>query len=103
MRHQVSCVVTARGDVMPCVGVTIALGNIRQQPLAEILKNSEIVQNLKNYRTTIKGPCGTCEKSEECYGCRGAAYQMTGDYLASDPTCWKNPETACALRPKTNA
>ena len=102
MRHQVSCVVTAQGDVMPCVGVTIALGNVRQQPLAEILKQSEIVQNLKNYRMTIKGPCGTCEKSEECYGCRGAAYQLTGDYLASDPTCWKNLETACAQSPITN-
>lgn len=90
MRHQVSCVVTAQGDVMPCVGVTIPLGNIRRQRLADILKGSEVVRNLKRYRETIKGPCGTCEKSEECYGCRGAAYQMTGDYLASDPTCWRN-------------
>ncbi len=38
MRHQVSCVVTANGDVMPCVGVTIPLGSIREQPLAEILQ-----------------------------------------------------------------
>ena len=45
---------------------------------------------IKNYRTTIKGPCQSCEKKEECYGCRGAAFQMTGDYLASDPTCWRN-------------
>jgi len=97
MRHQVSCVVTAQGDVMPCVGVTIPLGNIRHQRLADILKNSEVMVNLKNYRETIKGSCGDCEKSGECYGCRGAAYQMTGDYLASDPTCWHNAETGCML------
>ena len=90
MRHQVSCVVTATGEVMPCVGVTIALDNIRDNKLAHILKHSEVVNNLKNYRNTIKGICRTCEKAEECYGCRGAAYQMTGDYLASDPTCWRN-------------
>lgn len=90
MRHQVSCVVTATGDVMPCVGVTIALDNIRNTPLGQILKHSEVVNNLKNYRNMIKGACRTCEKAEECYGCRGAAYQMTGDYLASDPTCWRN-------------
>lgn len=102
MRHQVSCVVTAVGDVMPCVGVTIPLGNVRDQRLADILKYSEVVRNLKNYRETIKGPCGTCEKSEECYGCRGAAYQMTGDYLASDPTCWKNTGAACARKPEAN-
>jgi radical SAM protein with 4Fe4S-binding SPASM domain len=97
MRHQVSCVVTAQGDVMPCVGVTIPLGNIRRGRLADILKNSEVVRNLKNYRETIKGPCASCEKSEECYGCRGAAYQMTGDYLASDPTCWHSIEAGCAV------
>ncbi len=90
MRHQVSCVVTATGDVTPCVGVTIALDNIRNNKLAHILKHSEVINNLKNYRNMIKGVCRTCEKAEECYGCRGAAYQMTGDYLASDPTCWRN-------------
>lgn len=89
MRHQVSCVVTATGEVMPCVGVTIALDNIRNNKLADILKNSEVITNLKNYRTTIKGQCASCEKAAECYGCRGAAYQLTGDYLASDPTCWR--------------
>lgn len=90
MRHQVSCVVTATGDVHPCVGVTIALDNIRNNKLGHILKHSEVVNNLKNYRNMIKGVCRTCEKAEECYGCRGAAYQLTGDYLASDPTCWRN-------------
>ena len=93
MRHQVSCVVTATGDVMPCVGVTIALGTIRRNTLADILKNSEVVNNLKNYREMIKGECRSCEKAAECYGCRGAAYQLTGDYLAADPTCWRN--SAC--------
>jgi radical SAM additional 4Fe4S-binding domain len=103
MRHLVSCVVTAQGDVMPCVGVTIPLGNIRHHRLADILKNSEVIKNLKNYREMIKGPCRSCEKSEECYGCRGAAYQMTGDYLASDPTCWHNIETGCMASKKSKA
>jgi radical SAM protein with 4Fe4S-binding SPASM domain len=90
LRHRFSCLVTARGDVLPCVGVTISVGNIRQTPLAEILRDSEVIQNLKRHRETIKGPCRDCERGAECYGCRGAAYQMTGDYLASDPLCWKN-------------
>ncbi|NQS72423.1 MAG: radical SAM protein [Desulfobulbaceae bacterium] len=90
MRHQVSCLVTARGEVMPCVGVTLAIGNIRKQALADILRHSSVLNDLKNYRETIKGPCKSCEKAAECYGCRGAAFQLTGDYLASDPTCWRN-------------
>ena len=89
MRHQVSCVVTANGQVMPCVGVTIPLGSIRQQRLADILKH-QVISDLKNYKQMIKGPCASCEKSSECYGCRGAAFQLTGDYLASDPTCWRH-------------
>jgi len=88
MRHQVSCVVTAMGEVMPCVGVTIPLGSVRTQRLADILQH-QVITDLKNYRHMIKGPCATCEKSHECYGCRGAAFQLTGDYLASDPTCWR--------------
>jgi radical SAM protein with 4Fe4S-binding SPASM domain len=94
LRHRFSCLVTARGDVLPCVGVTIPVGNIRETPLADILQNSEVIQNLKRHRETIKGPCRDCDRAAECYGCRGAAYQMTGDYLASDPLCWENSRRA---------
>ncbi|MDZ4199015.1 MAG: radical SAM protein [Kiritimatiellia bacterium] len=88
LRHQFSCYVNAYGDVMPCVGVDIRVGNVRQRKLAEILRDSEVFEDLRNYRKTIKGPCGSCERKDVCYGCRGAAYQMTGDYLGSDPLCW---------------
>jgi len=89
LRHHFSCLVTSTGDVTPCVGVTLPLGNIRRQPLKTIIENSQVLKDLKNYRQTIKGPCRTCERAEGCYGCRGAAYQLTGDYLASDPLCWR--------------
>lgn len=90
LRHQFSCAVNSEGYVQSCVGITIPIGNVRQHSLKEILRESEVVQDLKNYRDMIKGPCGECESLENCYGCRGTAYQMTGDYLASDPLCWKN-------------
>jgi radical SAM protein with 4Fe4S-binding SPASM domain len=92
LRHQFSCLVGARGDVMPCVGVNLPIGNVREQPLAAIIATSKVLMDLKNHRSTIKGPCRTCEKADHCYGCRGAAYQLTGDYLASDPLCWHNAE-----------
>ncbi len=90
LRHQFSCYVNALGDVMPCVGVTLPLGNVRAKKLADILHDSEVLEDLRNHRHTIKGPCATCDNSETCYGCRGSAYQLTGDYLASDPLCWNN-------------
>lgn len=90
LRHQFSCLVTSRGDVLPCVGVTLPLGNIRKHSLAQILADSQVLKDLKDHRNTIKGPCRECDLADGCYGCRGAAYQLTGDYLASDPMCWRN-------------
>ena len=90
LRHKYSALVNARGDVFPCVGIDKKLGNILETPLATILSESHLIQDLKNHREMIKGPCRTCDRAERCYGCRGAAYQMTGDYLASDPLCWRN-------------
>jgi radical SAM protein with 4Fe4S-binding SPASM domain len=89
LRHQFSCLVTSRGDVTPCVGITLSLGNVRHQSLKTIIESSPVLKDLKNYRQTIKGPCNSCEMADGCYGCRGAAYQLTGDYLASDPLCWR--------------
>jgi len=88
-RHLYSCLINSRGYVQPCTGVDIAIGNIREKPLMEILKNSEIIQNLRNIYEKIEGVCRSCAYHYECYGCRGNAYQITGNYLASDPTCWK--------------
>lgn len=87
-RHEYSCTVTATGDIQPCPGVSISTGNIRAHPLAEILRTSSVIQDLRNIRQTIKGQCGRCEHGDSCYGCRGNAFQVTGDHLAADPTCW---------------
>lgn len=90
LRHKYSCMISSNGDVLSCVGLTMPLGNIKEMSLKEILSDSEIISALKKHTENIKGPCAECSNSETCYGCRGAAYQLTGDYLASDPLCWKN-------------
>ena len=100
LRHQYSCVIGANGDVTPCVGLTVTLGNVHEQPLADILRGSNVLRRLKKFRETIKGPCRSCDKADSCYGCRGAAYQLTGDYLASDPLCWRNCDELLALPPE---
>lgn len=92
LRHQYSCLVNAYGEVMPCVGVTISLGNIRENSLRDILEQSEVLEKLRAFPENIKEPCASCNLSGDCYGCRGAAYQLTGDYLAADPLCWYNED-----------
>ena len=87
-RHEYSCTVTSVGDVQPCPGVSVTAGNIRNNTLREILDHSTPIQELRNIRKMIKGRCSECVFGEYCYGCRGHAYQVTGDYLAEDPLCW---------------
>jgi radical SAM protein with 4Fe4S-binding SPASM domain len=91
-RHEYSCTVNSRGYVQPCVGVDIFVGNIRHDTLKNILGTSPVVQSLRQVRRNIKGACKSCDLGGLCYGCRGMAYHLTGDYLASDPLCWRNPK-----------
>lgn len=88
-RHLYSCLINSRGFVQPCTGVDMPVGTIRERSLAEILSASEVIRDLRNIYQKIEGPCKACSHNNECYGCRGNAYQMTGSYLATDPTCWR--------------
>jgi radical SAM protein with 4Fe4S-binding SPASM domain len=87
MRHLYSCVVSMHGRVYPCVGMLLPLGNVHDESLRDILRLSEVIENLANHRKLIKEPCRDCPDAQDCYGCRGAAFIATGDYLAPDPTC----------------
>lgn len=87
MRHGYSCVVSRQGQVYPCVGLLIPLGDVHTESLGDILRQSEVIENLLKHRKMIKEPCRNCRDAEYCYGCRGAAFMATGDYLAPDPTC----------------
>lgn len=88
-RHLYSCLVNSRGGVQPCTGVDLEVGTIRERSLADILGSSTVIRDLRNIYQKIEGPCRSCQHNRECYGCRGNAYQITGNYLATDPTCWK--------------
>lgn len=91
-RHEYSCTLNAQGYIQPCTGVDITVGNIRHAPLAEILKTSPVLAGMREIRAHLKGACRGCELGQECYGCRGLAYHVTGDMFEADPLCWKNPK-----------
>lgn len=99
-RHLNGCHLTVDGYIQPCTGVDIPLGNVRDVRLTDILRESQVLRELRDIRHTIKGACRDCTLSTSCYGCRGQAYQLTGDYLAADPCCWHNPtrcKEACSM------
>ncbi|MCZ8534071.1 TIGR04053 family radical SAM/SPASM domain-containing protein [Psychrobacillus psychrodurans] len=80
------------GDVFPSGLLPIKVGNVRQTPLADIYRNSEVFQNLRN-PDKYKGKCGVCEYNKVCGGSRSRAYNLTGDYMESEPYCVYIPQS----------
>jgi len=99
-RHLYTCLVNYKGDVLPCVGIRIVVGNIYRRGLKEILGSSPVIRKLRRIWEHIKGPCKECLFKYRCYGCRGNAYQLTGDYLAADPYCWLSGDNRCLANKK---
>jgi radical SAM protein with 4Fe4S-binding SPASM domain len=75
------------GDVIPCMLLQTILGNVKKDRLADIWINSQVLKDLRD-RALLKGECKTCDHAVTCSGCRGRAYEVTGDYLATDPGCF---------------
>lgn len=84
------------GDVYPSGLLPVKAGNVREQPLAEIYRESPIFKDLRN-SDKYKGKCGQCEFRYVCGGSRSRAFAMTGDYMESEPFCVYIPK---ALRTK---
>lgn len=80
------------GDVFPSGLLPIKAGNVRQTPLAKVYRESEVFQNLRS-PDKYKGKCGVCEFNKVCGGSRSRAYNVTGDYMESEPYCVYIPQS----------
>jgi AdoMet-dependent heme synthase len=78
------------GNVCPSGFLQVPAGNVREQRLADIYRDSRLFRDLRD-RSLLKGKCGVCEFRSVCGGSRARAYAMTGDYLESDPSCIYQP------------
>lgn len=74
------------GDVFPSGFLPLAAGNIRQQPLSNIYRESPLFLNLRN-TSMLEGKCGACEFKEICGGSRARAYALTGNPYGEEPCC----------------
>lgn len=80
------CFVSHTGDVSPSGFLELPAGNVRQRPASEIYRESPVFSALRD-PDALKGKCRHCRYRAVCGGSRARAYHMTGDILASDPTC----------------
>lgn len=90
------CFVSHIGDVCPSGFLQLSAGNVREQPLATIYRQSPLFRALRD-ETSLKGKCGVCEFKRICGGSRARAYALTGDYLATDPSCVYQPAAWAGL------
>ncbi|GGM43496.1 radical SAM protein [Paraliobacillus quinghaiensis] len=74
------------GDVMPSGLLPIKVGNVRENQLKDIYRESPILKEIRN-PDLYKGKCGVCEYRFVCGGSRSRTYAVTGDYLESEPYC----------------
>ncbi|MBI4216101.1 MAG: TIGR04053 family radical SAM/SPASM domain-containing protein [Chloroflexi bacterium] len=85
------------GEVSPSGFLPLVGGNVREQPLAEIYRNSSLFRDLRD-TAKLKGKCGVCEYNTICGGSRARAYAVTGDYLAAEPYCVYQPVALAPAR-----
>jgi radical SAM protein len=74
------------GEVFPSGFLPLSAGNIRQQTLAALYRESPLFLSLRD-TSKLEGKCGACEFKEICGGSRARAYSLTGNPNAEEPCC----------------
>jgi radical SAM protein with 4Fe4S-binding SPASM domain len=78
--------VAHQGDVFPCGYLPVRCGNILEEKLSEIWRNSADLARMRD-SNALEGKCGICNYRQLCGGCRARAYAATGNYMAQEPFC----------------
>lgn len=86
------------GFVYPSGFLPHQLGNVRQHSFCEIYADSPLLKRLRD-SSSFDGKCGVCEFNDICGGSRSHSFAVTGNPLASDPTCVYQPLALTAERP----
>ncbi|AUB85055.1 PqqD family peptide modification chaperone [Candidatus Thiodictyon syntrophicum] len=81
--------INVNGDVRPCIAFPYRLGNIREQPLREILSDrNEPTRQIRSYRNRSFTECVGCELIPACPRCMATTYQETGNPVGkADAIC----------------
>lgn len=78
--------VAHNGDVNPSGFLPISLGNVKDESIASIYRNNEILKKMREPKN-FGGRCGVCEYGDVCGGSRSRAYSYFHDLFQEDPKC----------------
>ena len=82
--------VSHTGTVHPSGFLPLSAGTVRERPLTDIYRTSELFTGLRD-PDRLGGRCGACEFRHVCGGSRSRAYGVTGDPYAEEPWCGYRP------------
>ena len=74
------------GEIFPSGFLPLSAGNIRQQTLSTIYRDSPLFRSLRD-TSKLEGKCGACEFKEICGGSRSRAFALTGNTNGEEPCC----------------
>ncbi len=81
--------IETNGDVKPCSFSPMSVGNVREKPLGQLwqtVQESQLFEEVRSPQSRT-GQCHECRYLAECKGCRSRTFTITGDWLATDPSC----------------
>ncbi len=78
--------VSHTGDVYPSGFLPLRAGNVREEPVARIYRESPLFRALRN-ADGLGGKCGACPFRFVCGGSRARAWTASDDPTSEDPGC----------------
>ena len=82
--------ISHRGEIMPSGFLPLSAGNVRTSDPVAVYRDAPLFRHLRD-PALLEGKCGRCEFREVCGGSRARAFAVTGNPLASDPSCPYEP------------
>ncbi|MCP4675773.1 MAG: GeoRSP system radical SAM/SPASM protein [Deltaproteobacteria bacterium] len=84
---KLSLCIKADGAITPCGFIPTVIGNLIDDDLLEVWRNSPVLEAMRNKHA--QGKCAGCSCYEDCLGgCSARALALTGDFNNPDPHCW---------------
>ncbi|MEK6715517.1 MAG: radical SAM protein [Candidatus Omnitrophota bacterium] len=80
-------VISASGDLYPCIGAPIVLGNLREKSFREIWETSVVLKKIRAAHLENLKVCNTCSLSFSCIRCSGLALFEDGDLFGPSHEC----------------
>lgn len=84
-----SLTISPYGEIYTCVGARISAGNVRQNGLEGIWKDSPVWEETTNLNLANLPVCSTCELRQFCIRCHGTAASEDGDMLGCSSVAYR--------------